>query len=462
MVFNSDQLQQRIANYLTAVRQSYTVQQAILYGSYARGEQRDDSDIDLIVISPDFRGVPKLERHQKLGQIAWRARTTYIEPLGFTPEEYENASPLGLLAEVRDTGIVVYDAQTSHVVQETSTPYQTSSLKTPAMKIVIPLAGFGTRMRPHTWTRPKPLVPVAGKAVLGHVLDMFQALPGDHEFIFIYGWLGGQIEKYVQANYPNLKARYIEQVNQNGQSSAIYLAKDYLEGPMLMVFVDTLIETDLTQLPNEPLEAVAWVKAVPDPRRFGVAEIGTDGRVKRLIEKPATMDNNLAVVGFYYFKEARQLITAIEEQMARNIQLKGEYFLADAVNLMLARGLTMRVEQVEVWEDCGTPDYILHTNRYLLGTGRDNTAQAQRPGVVLVPPVFIDSTAQVTNSVIGPNASIGVGATISNSIVRDSIISDDAQVSDALLDQSLVGARAAVRGHFTALNISDDSTFGAQ
>jgi len=174
------------------------------------------------------------------------------------------------------------------------------------LKIVIPMAGYGTRLRPHTWSRPKQLMSLAGKTVLEHVLDQFNSLPDhlDIEFIFIVGYLGEKVEAFMNQNYPDVKVRYVEQAEMRGQSHAIYLAKEYLSGPMLMVFADTLIDTDLAMLGTDQIDAIAWVKPVPDPRRFGVTEIGAEGLVKRLIEKPKEMHNNLAVVGFYYFKRS--------------------------------------------------------------------------------------------------------------------------------------------------------------
>ena len=205
------------------------------------------------------------------------------------------------------------------------------------LKVVIPMAGYGTRLRPHTWSRPKQLISLAGKGVLSHILDMFNTLPDptNVEYIFIVGYLGDKIEAYMQKNHPDLKAKYVIQTEMRGQSHAIHLAKEYLNGPMLMVFADTLIETDLSFIKETDSDVIAWVKPVPDPRRFGVTEIGEGGYVKRLIEKPKEMYNNLAVVGFYYFAESANLITAIEEQFERGLKLKGEYFLADAVNIML-------------------------------------------------------------------------------------------------------------------------------
>jgi glucose-1-phosphate thymidylyltransferase len=326
------------------------------------------------------------------------------------------------------------------------------------MKVVIPTAGYGTRLRPHTWSKPKPLVTVAGKPVLGHVLDMFKQLPVIDEVIFIVGYLGELIEEYVNRAYPQFKARYVEQKELIGQSHAIWLARQGLSGPMVMGFVDTLIETDLSILPSEDAEAIGWVKEVPDPRRFGVAEVGEDGWVRRLIEKPRDHSNNLAVVGFYYFKEAQSLIAAIEEQMSRKKQLKGEFFIADAINIMLEKGLKMRVRPVEVWNDCGKPDALLETNRYLLNHGRDNSKEIGiREGVVIVPPVFIDPSAQVDQSVIGPHVSIGPGCLIKRSLVQDSIIDRDSHIIDSSLNQSLIGSEAHVVGRQFSLNIGDSS-----
>jgi len=328
------------------------------------------------------------------------------------------------------------------------------------MSIVIPMAGLGTRLRPHTWSKPKQLVSVAGKAVLGHVFDTFATVPEPDkiELINIVGYLGEQIEAYMKENYPQVKAHFVTQEDPRGQSHAIYLAREYLHGPMLMVFADTLLETDLSFLAHETAEAVAWVKPVPDPRRFGVAVVGTNGWVTKLIEKPQDMSNNLAVVGFYYFKRAEDLLSAIEEQMRRDIQLKGEYFLADAVNIMLERGLQMRVEKVDVWLDAGTVEALLETNHYLLAHHRDNSALAsQRSGVVVIPPVFVHPSAKIENSVIGPYASIGADCQVIGSIVRNSILEDGAQVCDVILEDSLIGRQAQIQSRPMVVNAGDQT-----
>lgn len=328
------------------------------------------------------------------------------------------------------------------------------------MKIVIPMAGFGSRLRPHTWSKPKPLMHIAGKTVLDHVLGTLKTLPDPDnvELVFIVGYLGEQFEPYMQKNYPGVKVHYIEQPEMRGQSHAIYLAREHLQGPMLMVFADTLIQADLSLLKDPQAEAITWVKPVPDPRRFGVAVVGEDGWVTQLVEKPQIMDNNLVIVGFYYFSQAEDLVAAIEDQMREGIQLKGEYFLADAVNIMLKKGLRMRTETVDVWLDAGVPGTVLETNAYLLEHGHDNSAEAaKRSGVTIIPPVFVHPSAIVEASVIGPHVSIGENCQVRSSIVRNSILEDEAQLKGTCLDGSLIGRRAQVESQMKQINIGDDT-----
>jgi glucose-1-phosphate thymidylyltransferase len=328
------------------------------------------------------------------------------------------------------------------------------------LKVIIPMAGLGTRLRPHTWSKPKPLLTVAGKAVLGHVLDMFSSLPNPDqvEMVFIVGYLGDQAEEYIQEHYPHIKAHFVIQEEMKGQSHAIYLAREHLTGPAIIVFVDTLIETDLSFLANETADGVACVKAVPDPRRFGVAEVNEDGWVKRLIEKPQDMSNNLAMVGFYYFKESEKLLAAIEEQMERGIKLKNEYFLADAVNLMLDKGLNMRAKEIEIWLDAGTAETILETNRYLLDNSRDNSREIEnREGVVINSPVYIHPSAVIHSSIIGPYVSIGAGCRVESSILRNSIMEEESTLTGAVLENSLIGRKACIERRPGTVNAGDQT-----
>jgi glucose-1-phosphate thymidylyltransferase len=325
------------------------------------------------------------------------------------------------------------------------------------MKVIIPLAGFGTRLRPQTYTKPKPLINVAGKAVLGHILDKFAGLDVE-EFIIVHGHLGEQIQHYLATQYPQYRARFVEQKELIGQADAILRCRPFVDGPVLIVFVDTLFEADLSGLAREKADAVIYVKEVQDPRRFGVAVVGAEGWITRFVEKPESMDNRLAVIGMYYLKDSDALMCACQELMERDIQTKGEYFLADAFNLMVEQGQKFRTETVEVWEDCGKPETVLHTNRYLLEHGHDNSAQHRDNGYLVVPPVHIAATAVIQNSVIGPYATISDGCHIVGSIIRDSIIDEDAHIEDTTLDQSLIGKGALVKSSYRKLNVGDSSS----
>jgi glucose-1-phosphate thymidylyltransferase len=243
-----------------------------------------------------------------------------------------------------------------------------------------------------------------------------------------------------------------------GQSHAISLASEYLDGPLLVIYADTLINTDFSFLSTETAEAVAWVKAVPDPRRFGVASLGEDGWVTHLVEKPKDMDNNLALVGCYYFQNPQMLLQAIEEQMRRNISLKNEFYLADAVNVMLEHGLKLRIEPVETWLDAGTIDDVLSTNRYYLEHGHDNSVEAcKQKKTVIIPPVFIHPTAIVESSVIGPHAVIGAKCTVHSCIIRDSIIDDCSNMTNVIMEHSLIGRDVRIHSKAGILNLGDQT-----
>lgn len=336
------------------------------------------------------------------------------------------------------------------------------------LKIVIPMAGWGTRMRPHTWSKPKPLISVAGKASLEHLLDMFKTLPGPDnvEYIFIVGpYLGEmQIQPFIEEHYPHLKADYVVQREMKGQSHALSLARGHLRGPVIICFSDTLMETDFSFLAQEQADGVAWVMPVPDPRRFGVAEEGADGWVKRFIEKPQKMDNNLVVVGCYYLKSAERLLVAIDDQMKRGVMLKNEYFLTDAISIMIEGGAKVRTHKISTWLDTGTIEATLDTNRILLERGAENSSEAaRRPTVRIEPPVFIHPSAKVEAAVIGPHVSIGADCVIDMAVIRDSIIEAGSRITHTALQRSLIGRNCIVEGRSQeqqacSLNIGDNST----
>jgi len=320
------------------------------------------------------------------------------------------------------------------------------------MKIVLPVAGFGKRMRPHTWSKPKPLVNVAGKPVLGHLLDRFKAIDIE-EVIFIIGWLGDQIEAYVNANY-DFAARYVVQKELKGQAHAIYLAKDYLTGPCIILWVDTLFEADLQSLEGRQEDGVAYVQEVEDPRRFGVA-VEEEGRIVRLIEKPDSFEHRNAVIGLYYIKDSAALVDAIENLLRQDIQTKGEYYLVDALQIMIDRGAVFVSEAAPVWRDCGTPEALLDTNRYLLDRGCTQVIETENG--VLVPPVWVATSASIVNSVVGPYATVCDGVHIANSIVRDAIIEEGSAIENVGLEHSLIGRNAAIKGSLGRLNVGDDN-----
>jgi glucose-1-phosphate thymidylyltransferase len=334
------------------------------------------------------------------------------------------------------------------------------------LKIVIPMAGWGTRMRPHTWSKAKPLVSVAGKTALEYLMEMFKTLPKSSrvEYVFIVGpYLGElQLPPVIAEHYPDIKAHYVVQGEMKGQSHALFLARQYLTGPMVMCFSDTLIETDFSFLDREKSDGVAWVKEIQDPRRFGVAEVSTNGWVTRLIEKPKTLENNLALVGCYYFKSSEDLMGAIEEQMGRGTQLNNEYFLVEAINIMLEHHTLMRVERVQTWLDTGTIEATLETNRYLLQRDWGKADVKERAGVKIVEPVFIHESAEITESTIGPFASIGAQCIINGSEIEDSIIEAGSVIKNSALKGSLIGKQsrieASLRKGFLTLNIGDNSS----
>ncbi len=320
------------------------------------------------------------------------------------------------------------------------------------MHIVIPVAGLGTRLRPHTWSKPKPLVTVAGKPILGHVLDRLLNLPLGR-VVFVTGYLGEQIEAYVRAHY-QFDAVFVEQPEPLGQSHALLQAKGLIEGPTLVVFPDLIFDADLESLVSCPWDGVVFVKEVDDPRRFGVVVV-EDGRIVRLVEKPTTPVSRLAVVGVYYFRDFAELIDAIEQQIAEDRRRGNEYYLAEAIQILIDRGRTIVPQPVSIWEDCGTVEALLQTNRFLLEqrAGEPPTF----PRSVVIPPVAIAPSATIDRAVVGPYVSIGPGAVVSHAIVTDSIIDEGATISGVTLHRSIVGRGARVTGDFLRVNVGDSS-----
>ncbi len=319
------------------------------------------------------------------------------------------------------------------------------------MKAIIPAAGIGTRLRPHTHTAPKALLHVAGKPILGHILDELIAY-GVDEVVFVVGFLGEKIIEYVRDNY-KIRSSFITQKELKGLGWAIYITREHIsDEPVLIILGDTIFETDLASIIGGEYDSIG-TKIVEDPRRFGIAE--TDGEfVTSLIEKPDNPTSNQALVGIYYIKSTDLFSRCLEEIVARQITTRDEYQLTDALSLMIKYGCKMTTHNVDGWFDCGKPETMLSTNKYLLSQIK---SVDKREGSVLLQPVYISPSAVLENSVIGPNVSVGDNAKIVRSIVKDSIISEGAEVIDCLLESSLIGNNSLISGQFKKANLGDSS-----
>jgi glucose-1-phosphate thymidylyltransferase len=316
---------------------------------------------------------------------------------------------------------------------------------------IVPAAGIGTRLRPQTHTIPKALLNVAGKPILAHILDALVDR-GIERIIVVAGYKGERVRAYLAERYRQ-GVEVIEQSERLGLGHAVHAAAGTIEsGPVLIVLGDTIVEPQWEDFLSGD-EAVIGVKEVEDPRRFGVVEVEGE-RVVRLVEKPADPPSPLAIVGIYYFPDARPLFASLAGLIARDMRTKGEYQLTDALQAMLQAGARMRIARVGGWFDCGNPETLLETNRHLL---RQVPQPLPIPGVTLLPPVFIAPTARIEKAVIGPFVSVADGAVVRRALVRDSIINEDARVEEVLLENSVVGESATVRGSFQRVNVGDFS-----
>lgn len=320
------------------------------------------------------------------------------------------------------------------------------------MDVILPAAGLGTRLRPHTWSKPKPLVPLAGKTILEHVLDSVMPANPD-KLVFITGYLGDDLQKWARANLP-VPTEFVVQPEMLGQTDAIIRCREVATGSALILFPDAVFDADFTHLDETDADVVVFTKIVEDPSQLGVVQI-EDGRVIKLVEKPQTFIGNQAVIGIYYFKSMPALYKAIEQQFERNIKTKGEYFIADAIQLMIDDGAIVHAQPIEFWEDCGNTEALLATNKLLLD--RADATVEMRGDSIVIHPSLIGEGVTLERSIIGPHASIGANTTVRDSIVVDSIIDADTVITSANLRHSVVGRKATVTGHGDAISIGDAS-----
>lgn len=329
------------------------------------------------------------------------------------------------------------------------------------MKAIIPVAGIGTRLRPHTHTQPKVLLPVAGKPMLAHILDELVEL-GFDEVTFIIGYKGDMIRDFVTTHY-SFKSNFVEQPEMRGLGHAIWLAKPYhnVDEPVLIVLGDTIFKADLRKVFGMT-ESALGVHEVEDGRRFGIVELDSKLQVKRLVEKPQDPPTNLAIVGIYYIAHPERLFAALEEIVEKNVTTAGEIQLTDALQKMLDEGVPMRTFKIDGWYDCGKPETILSTNRDLLDKKmlgvKDYSSIADRyPDCVIKMPVAIAPDAKLENSIVGPHVSVSAGCILKDAIIRNSIIGENAEASSIVLEDSLISDNAKVTGNPFQLNVGDSS-----
>lgn len=325
------------------------------------------------------------------------------------------------------------------------------------MKVILPVAGKGTRLRPHTFTKPKSLVRVAGKTVLQHVIDGLAKVDVE-EYIIITDKNGHIIKQFVDEHYPNIKVTYVTQTELLGPAHAVSLASPrILEGDdVLVVFNDTLFVTDLTRIHIlcRDLDGLIYSKEVEDYKRFGV-NVMKDGVIVDMVEKPDQPVSKLAQVGLYYMKNGRQFMDYINKAIQNDLRTKGEFYLPEVFKLMIKDGLKLGAPEIEEWLDCGKPETLLETNRYLLERATGNHIFIE--GCVIIPPVSIHPSAEVKHSVIGPYVSIAENCKINESIIRNSVINPNSILHNVMLDESLIGDAVELAGQSQRMNIGDNS-----
>jgi glucose-1-phosphate thymidylyltransferase len=324
------------------------------------------------------------------------------------------------------------------------------------LQVVLLVGGRGARLRPHTLTRPKGMLEVAGRPIVAHIMDELRSLPVE-EVVFVHGHGREYFEEWAAVDCP-FSYRFVEQAQPLGQAHAISLVDNGADRPMLIIFGDTIFKAELSQAGELDADGVLFLRAVDDPRRFGVAVLDRDGYVEHVIEKPAHNDSNQAIVGVYYIREPATLFRAIQEVMMTGPKLGGEFYLADALQTMIDRGARFRTGEISMWVDCGTTDALLDANVTLLDRSQTPPPSTLSwPGVTLIQPVLIDESARIERSTIGPHVAVGPGARVLGSSVSESIVYRDALIENSTLRRAVVGMEATVRGVQGRVNVSDFS-----
>lgn len=328
------------------------------------------------------------------------------------------------------------------------------------MKVIIPVAGAGTKLRPHTYTQPKALIPMAGKTILGVILD--QLIPYNfEEYIFIVGYLGDKIKDYIHQQYPNINCTFVTQNVRKGTGHAIYLAKEVVNNSeILIVYGDTICDYNLQELLDNP-NSVIGVKRVDDPRSFGVADIDKNNKILKVTEKPTIPKSNMAMVGIYKIKETELMFETLATYLDNGASTDGEYHFTIIMQAMIAQGVVFEAYKMSNWFDCGRKETLLETNKTLLKKMFDESRKMllsdQVINSVIIPPVNIGKGCVIKDSIIGPSVSIGENSTIEASIIKNTIIGNFAALNEVVLESSIIGSDAFVRGMCQSLNIGDNT-----
>ncbi|MFT3936354.1 MAG: sugar phosphate nucleotidyltransferase [Chitinophagaceae bacterium] len=326
------------------------------------------------------------------------------------------------------------------------------------MKAIIPVAGAGTKLRPHTYTQPKALIPLAGKTVLSIIVEQLHDA-GITEFIFIIGYLGDKIQDYVREKYPYLQTHFIHQNERQGLGHAIVLTREIVkDDEVFIVLGDSICEYSVDEVLQSE-HSMVGVKRVDDPRAFGVAELNEDGFVSKVVEKPQIPKSNMALVGVYRIKESGLLFECLDDNIRNQVKSRaGEFSLTDALECMIQKGAKIQPYKVQNWFDCGRKESLLESNATLLKKfGQSIADDHQFENSIIIPPVSIAAGCNIKNSIIGPNVAIGEKVSINYSIVKDSIIGAFANLLDIVLTDSLIGSDTELKGESRSLNIGDNT-----
>ena len=323
------------------------------------------------------------------------------------------------------------------------------------MKVIIPLAGKGTRLRPHTHLVPKPMLKIAGKPVMAYILEDLERLGGVDQVIYVTGHLKEKVEQYARTQF-KLPAAFVEQTVQDGTAGAVKLAEPYVDQDVLIIFVDTIFETDLSVVKRTDADGIIWVKEVEDYQRFGVVVTDKDGNMTKIVEKPDTPISKRANIGLYYVKNWKLLYEGIDHVL-KQPKNKGEYYLTDAFQYMIDKGAKLKVIDVEGWYDAGKLDTLLETNRIVLDKGAARRPKNVEASVTIHDPVYIEDDVTITNSTIGPNVTLGKGSRVESSTLTDTIVGSKGTIRHSQLRNSLIGDDVIIEGMRGELTVTDHS-----